>query len=188
MPEIITVTTLKKARSGHHHTPRYLPPVADVGQERTRIIAPKSRAFTRDRSLSLRWKALVLVHSRERAFAALWRTSAAASASVTRCQARRSWKSCRAASGITLAHCVISRAYCHVLQCQTPPLDNRLQKPHGDRDAGGISLSGCQPNRLQATIEYSLIAAGIAVAIITALKGIGTKLNTTFSSISTQLK
>jgi pilus assembly protein Flp/PilA len=37
-------------------------------------------------------------------------------------------------------------------------------------------------------IEYGLIAAGIAVAIITAVKGIGTKLNTTFSSISTQLK
>ena len=37
-------------------------------------------------------------------------------------------------------------------------------------------------------IEYSLIAAGIALAIITAVKGVGTKLNTTFSSISTQLK
>ncbi len=37
-------------------------------------------------------------------------------------------------------------------------------------------------------IEYGLIAAGIAVAIITAVKGIGTKLNTSFGSISTQLK
>ena len=37
-------------------------------------------------------------------------------------------------------------------------------------------------------IEYGLIAAGIAVVIITAVKGIGTKLNTTFGSISTQLK
>jgi pilus assembly protein Flp/PilA len=37
-------------------------------------------------------------------------------------------------------------------------------------------------------IEYGLIAAGIAVAIIAAVKGIGAKLNTTFSSISTQLK
>jgi pilus assembly protein Flp/PilA len=33
-----------------------------------------------------------------------------------------------------------------------------------------------------------LIAAGIAVAIITVLKGVGTKLNTTFSSVSTALK
>jgi pilus assembly protein Flp/PilA len=37
-------------------------------------------------------------------------------------------------------------------------------------------------------IEYGLIAAGISIAIITAVKGIGTKLSTTFSSISTQLK
>jgi len=37
-------------------------------------------------------------------------------------------------------------------------------------------------------IEYGLIAAGIAVAIITVVKGIGVKLNTTFSSISMQLK
>ena len=36
-------------------------------------------------------------------------------------------------------------------------------------------------------IEYGLIAAGIAIAIITAVKGVGTKLNTTFSSISSQL-
>jgi pilus assembly protein Flp/PilA len=37
-------------------------------------------------------------------------------------------------------------------------------------------------------IEYSLIAAGISVAIISVVKGLGTKLNTTFSSISSQLK
>jgi pilus assembly protein Flp/PilA len=37
-------------------------------------------------------------------------------------------------------------------------------------------------------IEYGLIAAGIALAIIPVIKGVGTKLNTTFSSISTQLK
>ena len=37
-------------------------------------------------------------------------------------------------------------------------------------------------------IEYGLIAAGISVAIITVVKGLGTKLDTTFSSISSQLK
>jgi len=37
-------------------------------------------------------------------------------------------------------------------------------------------------------IEYAIIAAGIALAIIPTVKGIGPKLNTTFSSISTQLK
>ena len=37
-------------------------------------------------------------------------------------------------------------------------------------------------------IEYGLIAAGISVAIIAVVNGLGTQLNTTFSSISTQLK
>ncbi len=37
-------------------------------------------------------------------------------------------------------------------------------------------------------IEYGLIAAGISVAIIAVVNGLGTQLNTSFSSISTQLK
>ena len=37
-------------------------------------------------------------------------------------------------------------------------------------------------------IEYGLIAAGISLAIIAAVNGIGTKLNTKFSSINTSLK
>jgi pilus assembly protein Flp/PilA len=36
-------------------------------------------------------------------------------------------------------------------------------------------------------IEYGLIAAGIALAIIAAVNGLGTKLNTTFSAVSTGL-
>ena len=36
-------------------------------------------------------------------------------------------------------------------------------------------------------IEYGLIAAGISVAIIAAVNGLGTQLNATFTSISTQL-
>ena len=37
-------------------------------------------------------------------------------------------------------------------------------------------------------IEYGLIAAGIAIAIITAVNGLGTKLSTNFNTISTSLK
>jgi len=37
-------------------------------------------------------------------------------------------------------------------------------------------------------IEYGLIAAGIAVVIIATINTIGTKLNTSFTSISSQLK
>ncbi len=37
-------------------------------------------------------------------------------------------------------------------------------------------------------IEYGLIAAGISVAIIAVVQGLGTKLNTTFSTVSSALK
>jgi pilus assembly protein Flp/PilA len=37
-------------------------------------------------------------------------------------------------------------------------------------------------------IEYGLIAAGIALAIIAAVNGLGTKLNSKFSSINSSLK
>jgi len=37
-------------------------------------------------------------------------------------------------------------------------------------------------------IEYGLIAAGISVAIIAVVNGLGTKMNTTFTTLSGQLK
>ena len=37
-------------------------------------------------------------------------------------------------------------------------------------------------------IEYGLIAAGIAIAIITAVQSVGTKLTSNFTQISTSLK
>ena len=37
-------------------------------------------------------------------------------------------------------------------------------------------------------IEYGLIATGIAVAIIPVITGLGTKLKTTFSTVSTAIK
>ena len=37
-------------------------------------------------------------------------------------------------------------------------------------------------------IEYGLIAALIAVAAITALKGVGTSLKTTFNNVASQMK
>lgn len=37
-------------------------------------------------------------------------------------------------------------------------------------------------------IEYGLIAAGIAVAIIAVVQGLGSNLNTTFSSVSSAIK
>jgi pilus assembly protein Flp/PilA len=37
-------------------------------------------------------------------------------------------------------------------------------------------------------IEYGLIAAGIAIAIITAVNGVGTSLSGTFGTVSSSLK
>jgi pilus assembly protein Flp/PilA len=37
-------------------------------------------------------------------------------------------------------------------------------------------------------IEYGLIAAGIALAIIAAVNGLGSKLNTKFTAVNTSLK
>jgi pilus assembly protein Flp/PilA len=37
-------------------------------------------------------------------------------------------------------------------------------------------------------IEYGLIAAGISLAIITAVSGLGSRLNTKFTAINTSLK
>lgn len=37
-------------------------------------------------------------------------------------------------------------------------------------------------------IEYGLIAAGIAVVIITAVQGVGTKLKTTFTSVGNAVR
>ena len=45
-----------------------------------------------------------------------------------------------------------------------------------------------QDDKGATAIEYGLIAAGISVAIIAVVNGLGTQLNTTFSSISTQLR
>ncbi|MBX9825290.1 MAG: Flp family type IVb pilin [Xanthobacteraceae bacterium] len=37
-------------------------------------------------------------------------------------------------------------------------------------------------------IEYGLIAAGISVAIITVVNGLGTKLTNTFTNVTSQMK
>jgi pilus assembly protein Flp/PilA len=46
----------------------------------------------------------------------------------------------------------------------------------------------CRDENAATAIEYGLIAAGIAVAIIVVVQSLGTQLNTTFSSVSSALK
>jgi len=49
-------------------------------------------------------------------------------------------------------------------------------------------VSFLKDERGATAIEYGLIAAGISIAIIAAVNGLGTNLNTTFTNVSTQLK
>jgi pilus assembly protein Flp/PilA len=51
-----------------------------------------------------------------------------------------------------------------------------------------LTLSFLKDETAATAIEYGLIAAGISVAIIAVVQGLGTKLNTTFSSVSSALK
>ena len=46
----------------------------------------------------------------------------------------------------------------------------------------------CKDEHGATAIEYGLIAAGISVAIIAVVQGLGTNLNTTFTSVQTALK
>ena len=51
-----------------------------------------------------------------------------------------------------------------------------------------LTLAFFRDETAATAIEYGLIAAGIAVAIIAVVQGLGTNLKTTFSSVSTALK
>jgi len=52
----------------------------------------------------------------------------------------------------------------------------------------GLFLKFLSDEQGATAIEYGLIAAGIALAIIAVVNGLGSSLNTNFSSISSSLK
>jgi pilus assembly protein Flp/PilA len=63
----------------------------------------------------------------------------------------------------------------------------------GDPDSQAVEMKNFLVRFLKddagaTAIEYGLIAAGISVAIISVVSGLGSKLNGKFDSISTQLK
>jgi pilus assembly protein Flp/PilA len=51
-----------------------------------------------------------------------------------------------------------------------------------------VIISFYEDETAATAIEYGLIAAGISVAIIAAVQGLGSKLVTVFTSVSTALK
>jgi pilus assembly protein Flp/PilA len=62
--------------------------------------------------------------------------------------------------------------------------NNRQQEAHLRR----IFIKFLSDESGATAIEYGLIAAGIALAIIAVVNGLGTNLNTKFDSINTSLK
>jgi pilus assembly protein Flp/PilA len=74
------------------------------------------------------------------------------------------------------------------------PVDNYLKimgpraGSKGSLQMKNLTLSFLKDETAATAIEYGLIAAGISVAIIAVVQGLGTKLNTTFTSISSSLK
>jgi pilus assembly protein Flp/PilA len=70
------------------------------------------------------------------------------------------------------------------------PVWFRGSEPHKhDRENMKRIIKSFWTNESGATaIEYGLIAAGISLAIIAVVNGLGTKLNGTFGDISTSLK
>ena len=72
-----------------------------------------------------------------------------------------------------------------------PTLCDRIQSPLKicGHNRGMKTIRKFLADETAATaIEYGLIAAGIAVAIITAVNGVGSKMSTNFGKISTALK
>jgi pilus assembly protein Flp/PilA len=51
-----------------------------------------------------------------------------------------------------------------------------------------LMFSFCKDETAATAIEYGLIAAGISVAIIAVVQGLGTKLTTVFTTVTTGLK
>lgn len=55
-------------------------------------------------------------------------------------------------------------------------------------DLSRIFLKFLKDESAATAIEYALIAAGIALAIVAVVNGLGTNLNNTYSSVNTSLK
>ena len=60
----------------------------------------------------------------------------------------------------------------------------------GERDTTvkNLAYSFLKDETSATAVEYGLIAAGIAVVIVAVLRGLGTKLNTVFASVSAALE
>ena len=73
-------------------------------------------------------------------------------------------------------------------ETRTLSIQNGLLGQNNEWDAVKLISRFCRDETAATAIEYGLIAAGISLAIIAAVNGLGSKLNTKFSAINTSLK
>jgi pilus assembly protein Flp/PilA len=77
------------------------------------------------------------------------------------------------------------------LRCERSPhviYPERLVWTETERSGVNIISRFLKDETAATAIEYGLIAAGISLAIIAAVNGLGSRLNTRFSSINSSLK
>jgi pilus assembly protein Flp/PilA len=80
-------------------------------------------------------------------------------------------------------------AVCAARETRTLSIQNGLLGQNNRTGPGVNIITRFLKDETAATaIEYGLIAAGISLAIIAAVNGLGTKLNTTFNSLNSSLK
>ena len=63
-----------------------------------------------------------------------------------------------------------------------------LSSNHKDRTMKDTFLKFCRDQSGATAIEYGLIAAGISIAIVAVVNGLGSNLNAKFTSINSSLK
>ena len=64
----------------------------------------------------------------------------------------------------------------------------RNNRQRGERRMGKMIQRFISDESAATAIEYAVIAAGISIVIVTAVRSIGSSLNTTFTSVQTAVK
>jgi pilus assembly protein Flp/PilA len=74
-----------------------------------------------------------------------------------------------------------------IIHNKSEPISNRYEKPWSVLMTS-LAMRFLRDRSGATAIEYGLIAAGISVAIIAVVNGLGTKLTDTFSSVTNNMK
>ena len=84
--------------------------------------------------------------------------------------------------------CAIDHPISAAREARTLSIQNGSLGQTNGRDSVKIIFKFLKDESAATAIEYGLIAAGISLAIIAAVNGLGSKLNTKFNAINTSLK